>query len=390
MNTIFYWSPFNSKVATIKAVINSAGSLNKFFKKNQFKTSIIDAVHEWKDFEQEIKDKKIELIYLNKNSIFNSFNKDGFIRSRFAYFYIFFKSFFPLINILQSKKPDYLIIHLITSLPLFLFSFINFKSKLILRISGLPKMTFFRRILWRLAAKNIYKITCPTFDTYKNLSKFEFLKEKLCVLNDPIINIREIQNIKNKEVVIDKNIKQIILEKKYFLSIGRFTKQKNYLYYLDCIPEILKLDKELYFLFIGQGEDKKKFLEISNKLNISDRIFIINHTKNVHYFMKNANALVLPSLWEDPGFVLVEAGYNGCQVISSDCPNGPSEIIGVDGGYLFKSNSKSSLIQTISFYLNDSQENKFLKKINLKRRIKKFTSFYHALNLKNKILNIKN
>ena len=28
--------------------------------------------------------------------------------------------------------------------------------------------------------------------------------------------------------------------------------------------------------------------------------------------MKNANALVLPSLWEDPGFVLVEAGYNGC------------------------------------------------------------------------------
>ena len=159
---------------------------------------------------------------------------------------------------------------------------------------------------------------------------------------------------------------------------------------MDCIPEILKLDKELYFLFIGQGEDKKKFLEISNKLNISDRIFIINHTKNVHYFMKNANALVLPSLWEDPGFVLVEAGYNGCQVISSDCPNGPSEIIGVDGGYLFKSNSKSSLIQTISFYLNDSQENKFSKKINLKRRIKKFTSFYHALNLKNKILNIKN
>ena len=75
MNTIFYWSPFNSKVATIKAVINSAGSLNKFFKKNQFKTSIIDAVHEWKDFEQEIKDKKIELIYLNKNSIFNSLIK---------------------------------------------------------------------------------------------------------------------------------------------------------------------------------------------------------------------------------------------------------------------------------------------------------------------------
>ena len=123
---------------------------------------------------------------MNKNSVLNSFKKDGFLRSRFAYFYIFFKSFFPLIKILKEKKPDYLIIHLITSLPLFLFSFKSFDSKLILRISGLPKMTFFRKFLWKLAVKNIYKITCPTSATYKNLSKFEFLKKKLCVLNDPI------------------------------------------------------------------------------------------------------------------------------------------------------------------------------------------------------------
>ena len=390
MNKIFYWSPFTtSKIATVKAVINSAGSINKFFNKNQFRISIIDAVNEWKDFEDEIKEKKIELIVLNNDSYFNSFKKDGFVRSRFAYLYVFFKSFFPLIRVLKEKKPDYFIIHLITSLPLFLFSFKNFQSKLILRISGLPKMTFFRKLLWKLAVKNIYKITCPTLATYKNLSKFEFLKEKLCVLSDPILNIDEIQKIKNKKVIINEDIKQIISNKKYLLSVGRFTKQKNYLFYLNCIPEILKLDDELYFLFIGQGEDKKKFLEISNKLGVSDRIFIIDHTKNVHYFMKNAYALVLPSLWEDPGFVLVEAGYNGCQVISSDCPNGPSEIVGDDGGYLFESNSKSSLVQTIDHFLKDTEKKKLLKKIKLKKRLKKFTSFYHATNLKNEILNLK-
>ena len=109
-----------------------------------------------------------------------------------------------------------------------------------------------------------------------------------------------------------------------------------------------------------------------------------------HYFMKKANALVLPSLWEDPGFVLVEAGYNGCQVISSNCPNGPSEIVGDDGGYLFESNSKNSLVETISMFLKDSEKNKLSKKINLKKRLKKFTSFYHATNLKNKVLNLKN
>ena len=71
MNKIFYWSPFTtSKIATVKAVINSAGSLNKFFNNNQLRISIIDAVHEWKDFEDEIKEKKIELIFLNKYSSF--------------------------------------------------------------------------------------------------------------------------------------------------------------------------------------------------------------------------------------------------------------------------------------------------------------------------------
>ena len=387
MNKIFYWSPFTtSKIATVKAVINSAASLNKFFKRNLFQISIIDAVHEWKDFEDEIKEKKIELIYLNKDTIFNSFKKTGFLRSRLAYFYIIFKSFFPLIKILKEKKPDYLIIHLITSLPLLLFSFKNFKTKLILRISGLPKMTLFRKFLWKLAIKNIYKISCPTFDTYKNLSKFKFLREKLYVLNDPIININEIQKLRKKETIIEERLNQIILNKKFFLSVGRFTKQKNYLFYLNCIPEILKLDPELYFIFIGEGEDKKKFLEISDKLNISDRIYIISHTKNVHYFMKKAKALVLTSLWEDPGFVLVEAGYNNCQVLSSNCPNGPIEIIGEDGGYLFESNSKNSLIKTIDFFLKDTAENKISKKITLKKRLRKFTSFHHASVLKNKIL----
>ena len=103
--------------------------------------------------------------------------------------------------------------------------------------------------------------------------------------------------------------------------------------------------------------------------------------------MKKAQALVLPSLWEDPGFVLVEAGYNNCQVLSSNCPNGPSEIIAEDGGYLFESNSKNSLIKTIGFFLQDTIENRMLKKIILKKRLKKFTSFHHALKLRNNILN---
>ncbi len=387
MSNILYWSPFTSKVATVKSVINSAEILNRFSNKNHFKPYIINAVNEWDDYYSILNEKKISIINLNKKSIFTSLKKDGFLRSRIAYWYVFLKCFFPLNNLLKKTKPKFLIIHLITSLPLILFSIKKFETKLILRISGFPKMNILRKTIWKIASKNIYKITCPTEDTYKDLSKYSFLRDKLEVLSDPILNIKDTQKSRSNDVRINKDIDNIVKNEKFLLSIGRLTKQKNFLFYLNCIPEILKIDAELYFLIIGQGEDKIKILELSKELNISERVFIINETNNVHYFMKKAKALILTSLWEDPGFVLAEAGYNNCQVISSNCPNGPSEIVGKDGGYLFKSNSKDSLIASIKDFYNDTKKNKTLKKITLKRRIKKFTSFQHKQILYDKILN---
>ena len=37
---------------------------------------------------------------------------------------------------------------------------------------------------------------------------------------------------------------------------------------------------------------------------------------------------------EDPGFVLAEAGASNTNIISSDCPNGPKEIIQHEDFYL--------------------------------------------------------
>ena len=385
MNKILYWSPFTSKVATVKSVINSVESVNKYLG-TKFKAIIVDAVNEWQDYYLELDKKNIEVIKLNNKSIFNSFKKDGFIRSRFAYLYIFFKSFFPLDYQLKKVKPKFLVIHLITSLPLLLFVFRNYETKLILRISGLPKLTFFRKFIWKLSSKKIYKITCPTEATYKNLAKFSFLKDKLVILKDPIIKCSEIIAEKSKPVMLSQNIKNILSNNDFFLSIGRFTKQKNFIFYLKCIPEILKIKKDLYFVFIGQGEDTHIFFKTAKKLNIIDRIIVIERTENVHYFMQKTKCLVLTSLWEDPGFVLVEAGYNNCQVISSDCPNGPQEIISNDGGYLFKSNDNNSFISSTQIFLKDSQTNKISKKIKLKKRLRNFTFFSHSQILKN-ILN---
>ena len=386
MNKIFYWSPFASKVATVKSVINSIISINKYKNKKNFQASIINAVNEWNEYNNLLFDKNIKLINLTNSNFFNNFNKNGFLRSRFIYWYVFIKCFIPLYKLLKQQKPKFLIVHLITSLPLFLFCINKFETKLILRISGLPKMNFFRKTLWRIACKNIYKITCPTKATFDDLSKFSFLKDKLDILYDPIINITEIKKKKTTDLIFRNDVDKIIKAKNFFLSIGRFTKQKNFIFYLKCIPEILKIQNDLNFIFIGQGEDDEKIKKLSRKLKISEKIILIDKTNNVHYFMRKAKAFVSTSLWEDPGFVIVEAGYNNCTVISSDCPNGPSEIINSDGGYLFESNSKASLIKAFKDFLNSSEESNKIKKIILKKRIKKFTLFRHYKKLLKDIL----
>ena len=48
---VCYWSPFIDNVATVKAVINSALSLNKY-SNQKFESIIIDVFGEWKNYFQ--------------------------------------------------------------------------------------------------------------------------------------------------------------------------------------------------------------------------------------------------------------------------------------------------------------------------------------------------
>ena len=51
----------------------------------------------------------------------------------------------------------------------------HFKTKLILRISGKPKLNFLRSFLWKISNKNISLVFCPTIETMDYLKKKIFL-----------------------------------------------------------------------------------------------------------------------------------------------------------------------------------------------------------------------
>ena len=151
MKTIFYWSPCLSKVGTVKSTINSALALSNY-SKEKYKVKIINACCEWDDYKELFKQNDIDLIEF-KFKFFSYLPKNGFLSSRISYLVIILFSFFPLLKVLKKDKPEFIIMHLLTSLPIILNNLFKFKTKFILRISGFPKLNIFRRFLWKNYSK---------------------------------------------------------------------------------------------------------------------------------------------------------------------------------------------------------------------------------------------
>ena len=102
----------------------------------------------------------------------------------------------------------------------------------------------------------------------------------------------------------------------------------------------------------------------------------MGYTNNIYGYMKDANAFILSSLWEDPGFVLIESAMCNLFIISSNCKNGPSEFLdNGNGGLLFESNKNNALKEALDKFLIITNLNE--KKILAKKNCKKYTIFRH-------------
>ena len=366
---IYYWSPFLSPIATCKAVINSASSLVKFGK--IYEPYILNFFGEFSNFDNEIKKKKVKLLnYFNFN--FAKFLPyRGKIKSRVSFLLLFILGIYPLFRFLKKDKPEYLIIHLITSLPLILLIFFNFETRFILRISGYPRMNIFRRILWQIALKKIYLVTCPTKNTLEYIKSLNLIESsKIKLLYDPIINVNEITKKKDSEINI----------KNYFLSVGRLTKQKNFIFLCKAFRELVKKNDKLKLFIAGTGEEELNLKRFIKENNLKKNIILLGHIDNIYPYFKNSKGFILSSLWEDPGFVLIEASFCRTLVLSSNSWPGPIELIRDKiNGIVFESNNIESFVKKFKIFENIDNINQI--KLNNLKQSKNFTLFSHYKNL---------
>ena len=111
------------------------------------------------------------------------------------------------------------------------------------------------------------------------------------------------------------------------LAAGRLSEQKDYPTLIQAFAQ-LQSTVPSRLAILGDGEERTNIAALIDKLGLADRVCLVGFTENPYQWMQQADLYVLSSRWEALPTVLIEAMACGCNVVSTDCPSGPAEILG--------------------------------------------------------------
>ena len=373
---IYFWCPYLTNIATIESVKKTAIAINKYERpKKKIDLKILNSFGEWSFYKNNLD--AIEVINTQKLDLFEQLPKTGLFKSRMTFIIVFLLNFFPLIKIIKKNKPNYLLIHLLTFLPIVLSPILSQNTKIILRISGLPKLTIFRKFIWKFYSNYIYMVTAPTKITAQYLINNNiFPSDKIKLLRDPVISCEKINILKKQK------IEKIFMDEKYYLAIGRLTHQKNFSFLINAFGKNINKFSVKKLIIIGDGEEYKNLSDLIKIINAEPYIKLLGFKENIYNYLHNSEGLISTALYEDPGFALIEACYLRKKIITSLVPNGPIEMKNCDNQicFFYQSNNENDFVNKILESEKNIDLNRSLK-LALKFS-KNFSLFSHFINLR--------
>jgi glycosyltransferase involved in cell wall biosynthesis len=146
------------------------------------------------------------------------------------------------------------------------------------------------------------------------------------------------------------------------INVGRFAEQKNPKLLVNAFQLLFRERRDIQLLMIGQGALEPEIKELVRQMELEDRIHFPGFQQNPFAYIARSDLFVLSSIYEGLPTVLIEALALGVNVVSTDCPNGPDEILGHgEYGWLAENNNVVSLANAINTALANKKEPSLLK-----------------------------
>lgn len=239
----------------------------------------------------------------------------------------------------------------------------------------------------RFAAGFADKITVLTELEKEDLIKFKIAPPaKIAVINSGLeLDIYKEVNI---DVASKKKALQIEPEVLVVGMIGRLEPVKGPEYFIEAAKFISERFSKVKFLVVGEGSLRNKLEDSCKKLNISEKFIFTGWREDVAEILPILDVLVLPSLNEAVGRILIEAGACGVAAVATRV-GGVAEIV-KDGetGILVAPKDAYSLAKAVISLLEDEGKRLKMKeaakkwiddKFSASKMAKRFSDLYEEL-----------
>jgi glycosyltransferase involved in cell wall biosynthesis len=110
------------------------------------------------------------------------------------------------------------------------------------------------------------------------------------------------------------------------VAAGRFVEQKDFATLIGAFALVAR-QRDARLVLLGDGPMRASLTKLADTCGVADRIDMPGFCQNPIPYLKRAALVVLSSRHEGFGMVLAEALACGTPVVSTDCPNGPAEIL---------------------------------------------------------------
>jgi len=137
------------------------------------------------------------------------------------------------------------------------------------------------------------------------------------------------------------------------LYVGRLSREKNIPCLLRALHELGDLPIRL--TIAGAGHEESELRRLTAELSLMDRVFFQEPITYTEVLYRNHDVLVLPSIYEGLGLVILEAFSFGLPVIGSNV-DGIAELLAEDRGLLFKSNDHLDLARCLRLLYLDHEK----------------------------------
>lgn len=137
----------------------------------------------------------------------------------------------------------------------------------------------------------------------------------------------------NSEAELPKAIKEFVGDDRLILNIGRLEPQKNHNRLLVQFSDLLKKEKNIKLIIVGEGDLEEELSDKAIELGIEKYVKVVRRTSNPFPFYRRADLFVLSSKFEGLPNVLIEAMSIGVPIVASDCISGPRELLSDNHNY---------------------------------------------------------